>query len=43
MRLDVEVEVKPRGVTTRDERWDWARGELGVLCGSVGEDGLDGG
>ena len=41
--MEVEAEVKPRGVTTRDERGDWARGELVLLWRGVGEDGLDGG
>lgn len=48
MRLEVEVEVKPRGVTTRDEGGERLRGELGLLWRDVegdgdGEDGLDSG
>ena len=46
MRLEVEVELKPRGVTTRDEGGERLRGELGLLWRDVegdGEDGLDGG
>ena len=38
MRLEVEVEVKPRGVTRGGER---VRGELGLLWRE--EDGLEGG
>ena len=46
MRLEVEAEVKPRGVTTRDEGGERVRGELGLLWRDVergGEDGLDSG
>jgi hypothetical protein len=45
LRLEVEVEAKPRGVTTRDEGGERLRGELGLLWRDVegdGEDGLDG-
>jgi hypothetical protein len=48
LRLEVEVEVKPRGVTTRGEGGECSRGELGLLWRDVegdgdGEDGLDSG
>jgi hypothetical protein len=45
LRLDVEAEVKPRGVTTRDEGGERVRGELGLLWRDMEEgreDGLDG-
>ena len=41
MRLEVEVEVKPRGVTTREGGGERVRGELGLLWRDA--DGLDGG
>jgi hypothetical protein len=44
LRLEVEVEVKPRGVTTRDEGGERVREELELLWRDVegdGEDGLD--
>ena len=46
MRLEVEAEVKPHGVTTRDEGGQRVRGEVWLLWRDVergGEDRLDSG
>ena len=40
LRLEVKVEVKLRGVTTREEGGKRVRGELGFSCRDA--DGLDG-
>lgn len=42
MRLEVEAEVKPRGVTTRDEGGERVREELGLFWRDGEDKGEDG-